>query len=193
MKIAIASANQGKIKEFKAILEPLGYTLLTAQELNVDMDVVEETGSTFEENAMLKSKYLYAQTNLPSLADDSGLTISVLPDILGIYSARFMGEDTSYDLKNNEILNLLKNKEDRSAYFTSVISFTDHEKTHTFEGIAQGKISHKIQGSQGFGYDPIFIPEGYGITYGLISDKIKNKISHRAKSLNKFSEFIHEK
>ncbi len=193
MKIAIASNNKGKIKEFKAILEPLGYTLMTAGELGVDMDVVEETGETFAENAKLKSDYLYQETKLLSVADDSGLVIEALPDILGVTSARWMGEDTDYAIKNEKVLELLKDKKDRSAYFISVISISDGKEEHHFEGIVKGKIAHEGTGEGGFGYDPIFIPEGFNESFGVMDDVQKNEISHRARSLKKMTEYFNEK
>src|SRR5690554_677424 len=146
MKIAVASNNPGKIKEFKSILEPLGYELLSAKELGVDMSEVIETGDTFAENALLKAEYLFEKTSLLSIADDSGLVINALPDILGVKSARFMGEDTDYSLKNDKILEMLKNKEDRSAYFISVIALCDENTSETFEGIINGHIAKTILG-----------------------------------------------
>lgn len=193
MKIAIASENKGKIAEFKAILEPLGYEIIPASELGVDMSPLEETGETFAQNAKLKSEYLFNKTNMPSLADDSGLVINALPDILGVKSARFMGENTSYDVKHQEILRLLSDKKDRSAYFESAISLTSATEQEIFSGQVHGKIALEPMGHKGFGYDPIFMPEGYGITFGLIDGSIKNKISHRAKSLQAFSEYLNEK
>lgn len=192
MKIAIASANQGKIKEFKAILEPLGYELISAKDLGIDMDTVEETGDTFEANAKLKSDFLYQQTKMLSIADDSGIVINALPDILGVQSARFMGHDTSYEEKNNKVIELLKDKEDRSAYFISVISLSGEGVHESFEGIVNGHIAHSIIGENGFGYDPIFIPEGFETSFGLIDKEIKNKMSHRAKSLSKLMEYFNE-
>ncbi len=192
MKIAVASNNPGKIKEFKSILEPLGYELLSAKELGVDMSEVIETGDTFAENALLKAEYLFEKTSLLSIADDSGLVINALPDILGVKSARFMGEDTDYSLKNDKILEMLKNKEDRSAYFISVIALCDENTSETFEGIINGHIAKTILGMNGFGYDPIFIPENYETSFGNMSQEDKNKISHRSRSLKKLMDYFNE-
>lgn len=192
MKIAVASNNPGKIKEFKSILEPLGYELLSAKELGVDMSEVIETGGTFAENALLKAEYLFEKTSLLSIADDSGLVINALPDILGVKSARFMGEDTDYSLKNDKILEMLKNKEDRSAYFISVIALCDENTSETFEGIINGHIAKTILGMNGFGYDPIFIPENYETSFGNMSQEDKNKISHRSRSLKKLMDYFNE-
>lgn len=192
MKIAVASNNPGKIKEFKSILEPLGYELLSAKELGVDMSEVIETGDTFAENALLKAEYLFEKTSLLSIADDSGLVINALPDILGVKSARFMGEDTDYSLKNDKILEMLKNNEDRSAYFISVIALCDENTSETFEGIINGHIAKTILGMNGFGYDPIFIPENYETSFGNMSQEDKNKISHRSRSLKKLTDYFNE-
>lgn len=193
MKIAIASGNQGKINEFKKILEPLGYQLITAADLGVDMSVVEETGTTFSENAKLKSDYLYEKAKITSIADDSGLVIEALPDILGVTSARFMGESTSYKIKNNEIIKQLKDKENRRAYFKSAISLTSSDDHQIFTGIVKGHIAQNIQGEKGFGYDPIFIPDGYDVSFGILEERVKNEISHRAKALKDFEGYLHEK
>ncbi|NLW14874.1 MAG: RdgB/HAM1 family non-canonical purine NTP pyrophosphatase [Erysipelothrix sp.] len=185
MKIALASSNKGKIREFKQILEPLGYTLHTAEDLGVDMSKVVEDGKTFTDNAKIKAKYLYDKTGLLSIADDSGLIINALPDILGVYSARFMGEDTDYAIKNKAVLEMLEDKEDRSASFHSIISIVGEDTDLSFEGDIKGNIDRKISGENGFGYDPIFIPESYDISFASLDDAVKNEISHRAIALKK--------
>lgn len=192
MKVVIASSNKGKIKEFKQILEPLGYEILSAKDLDVDMDEVIETGTTFCENSMLKSKFLYDKTNITSIADDSGLVIDALPDILGVQSARFMGEDTPYDLKNKAILDLLKTTDNRSAAFHSAISIYGEGIDEVFQGVCSGVIAYESSGTEGFGYDPIFIPYGHTETFGSLNSEIKNQISHRAKALNKLMGYFNE-
>ena len=190
MKIIVASNNQGKLKEFKSILEPLGYTVVTAKEQGISMDSVEETGATFVENSIIKAAFVHEQTGLPTIADDSGLTISALPDILGVYSARFMGEDTPYVDKNNEILKRLKDESQRDAYFTSAIVMIDEQGIHAFEGRIDGSIAEAIMGEGGFGYDPIFVPNGMTVSFGMLDADVKNKISHRALALQKFIDFM---
>lgn len=196
MKVVVASNNKGKIKEFKAILEPLGFEIVLASEMGIDLSEIVEDGNTFEDNSKIKSKYIYDKTHMMSIADDSGLCIESLPDILGVYSARFMGEDTSYDIKNIEVLRLLEDKENRNAAFHSVISVCYDDIDWSFEGIVEGVITMAPSGTGGFGYDPIFMPKGYTETFGTLDDTVKNNISHRAIALKKmaahFKKVYHE-
>lgn len=189
MKVVIASNNPGKIKEFKEILSPMGYEIL---DLNISLNDFEETGTTFKENALSKAEFVYRKTGYLTIADDSGLCIRALPDILGVYSARFMGETTDYQVKMNTILDLLKDKNDRSAYFKSVIAVVGDGVNLAFEGVCEGEIASEIKGEAGFGYDPIFIPETYKLTFGELDEAIKNQISHRSKALNKMMEYLNE-
>ena len=189
MKVVIASNNQGKIKEFKEILSPMGYEIL---DLNVSLNEFEEIGSTFKENALLKAEFVYRKTGHLTIADDSGLCIRSLPDILGVYSARFMGETTNYQVKMRAILDLLKDKDDRSAYFKSVIAVVGDGVNLTFEGVCEGDIASEIKGESGFGYDPIFIPKNYQKSFGELDESIKNHISHRFKALKQMMEYLNE-
>jgi len=189
MKVVIASNNQGKIKEFKEILSPMGYEIL---DLNVSLNEFEEIGSTFKENALLKAEFVYRKTGHLTIADDSGLCIRSLPDILGVYSARFMGETTNYQVKMRAILDLLKDKDDRSAYFKSVIAVVGDGVNLAFEGVCEGEISTEIRGDAGFGYDPIFIPKNYQKSFGELDESIKNQISHRFKALKQMMEYLNE-
>lgn len=191
MKVAVASNNAGKINEFKQILEPLGYEVISAKALGVDMDCVEETGTTFEENALIKARYLYEVTKISSIADDSGLVIESLPDILGVYSARFMGKDTPYDVKNRKVIELLEDKS-RNAYFISSIAYVSNVDVKTFEGRCDGEISYEILGESGFGFDPIFVPEGLTQSFGQLDPKTKNTYSHRGKALRKLDCYFKE-
>lgn len=189
MKVVIASNNQGKIKEFKEILSPMGYEIL---DLNVSLNEFEEIGSTFKENALLKAEFVYRKTGYLTIADDSGLCIRSLPDILGVYSARFMGEATNYQVKMRAILDLLKDKDDRSAYFKSVIAVVGDGVNLAFEGVCEGDIASEIKGESGFGYDPIFIPKNYQKSFGELDESIKNQISHRFKALKQMMEYLNE-
>jgi len=192
MKILIGSHNPGKINEFKAILEPQGYTVLTLDDVGVSIDDLEETGQTFEENARLKAKYIHELTNLDVIADDSGLQIESLPDLLGIYTARFMGEDTDQALKNQAILKLLEPFKNRTATFTSAVCVYGANIDEVFVGVCEGKIAKSIQGHDGFGYDPLFIPKGYEDTFAVLDRSVKNTISHRALALQKVSNYFNE-
>lgn len=191
MKIAVASNNEGKLNEFKQILEPLGYEVLSAKMLGINMDVVEETGETFEENALIKARYLFEKTQINSIADDSGLVVESLPDILGVYSARFMGIETSYDVKNRAVIELLEGK-NRSAYFISSIAYVSETVTKTFVGRCDGAIASDILGREGFGFDPIFIPNGFQQSFGQLDSITKNAHSHRGKALRKLDDFFKE-
>lgn len=182
MKIIIATQNQGKLKEFKAILEPHGYTVLTADDVGVNIDAIVEDGLTFEDNALIKVRYLYERTGLPVIADDSGLCVEALPDILGVHSARYMGYDTPYPVRNAHILELLAEEDNRNASFHSVIALKDDQGEYTFAGEIKGLIA-EAKGNEGFGYDPIFYPLGYEESFASMDIDEKNKISHRAIAL----------
>lgn len=189
MKIRVASHNPGKLKEFKAILEPFGYEVI----LGFDgIDDVEETGLTFEENAFIKAQAIHDASGDLVIADDSGLVIDALPNLLGVYSARFE-PSLSYLEKNKLLLEMLKEEENRSARFHSVIALVGEGVHESFAGHVEGKISTEIKGADGFGYDPIFIPNGYSKSFGELAADEKNKISHRAIALQKFIKYIEEK
>lgn len=185
-KIIFATSNEGKMKEIRMILKELDYEILSMKEAGISVNV-EETGTTFEENAILKAKAIMEITNEIVLADDSGLEVDYLNKEPGVYSARYLGETTSYDIKNNHILSLLEGvpEEKRTARFVCAIACAWPNgdvkvKRATIEGI----IGHSIVGENGFGYDPIFVVPEFGCTTAELSAEQKNTISHRAKALN---------
>lgn len=184
--IVVVSNNAGKIKEFKKILKD--YNVLSLKDINLKIDVVED-GTTFEENAILKVNALKDQYDYV-IADDSGLEISALNNQPGVYSARFLGEETPYSEKNEIVIDMLKDKVDRSARFVSVIAYSNHGKINTFMGELVGLINDEAVGTNGFGYDPIFYLSEFDKTLAEINEEEKNKISHRAKALAKFKEYI---
>ncbi len=184
--IVVVSNNAGKIKEFKKILKD--YNVLSLKDINLNIDVVED-GTTFEENAILKVNALKDQYDYV-IADDSGLEISALNNQPGVYSARFLGEETPYSEKNEIVIDMLKDKVDRSARFVSVIAYSNHGKINTFMGELVGLINDEAVGTNGFGYDPIFYLSEFDKTLAEINEEEKNKISHRAKALAKFKEYI---
>ncbi|MDE8329649.1 RdgB/HAM1 family non-canonical purine NTP pyrophosphatase [Erysipelothrix rhusiopathiae] len=190
MELLIASHNEGKIREFRELLEPLGYLVLSAKDYGISMDAVIEDQETFRGNARLKSKYLSEKTGLTVISDDSGLVIDALPDILGVKSARFMGEDTSYELKNNEILRRLDGVENCSARFHCAISLYGPKCDEVFEGVVEGVIGPIQEGGTGFGYDPIFYPEGSNQSFGTMSHDAKNKISHRGRAVQGLLNYL---
>ena len=188
--LIVASNNKGKIKEYKEILNKYGFNVISQKEAGINIDV-EETGTTFEENAHLKAYAIYELTHKNVISDDSGLEVEALNNEPGIYSARYKGIETEEE-RNNYILNALKWKRNRKAKFNCVICFIDengHEEL--FKGIWNGIIAKKKSGSSGFGYDPIFISEeGKGKTTASLGDEFKDKYSHRAKAVELLVNYI---
>lgn len=190
-----ATTNQGKVKEIKEILGDIGEEILSLKEAGINVNIVED-GKTFEENAIIKAKAIMELTGQMALADDSGLEVDAMNKEPGIYSARFMGEDTPYDVKNKAIIERLKDVEGdaRSARFVCVIAaaFPDGEVITT-RGTIEGVIAYEQRGTNGFGYDPIvYVPE-YGMTTGEMSSEQKNAISHRGKALMAMKKILEER
>lgn len=191
-KIVFATTNDGKIKEIKEILADFDVEVVSMKEMNIDVDV-EENGTTFEENSLIKARSISKLTGLPALADDSGLEVDYLNGEPGVYSARYLGRDTDYDYKNNYIIDKLKDAKDeeRSARFVCVISLVLPDgREFVKKGVMEGRIGYEIKGENGFGYDPIFYLPQYGKTSAEISAEEKNKISHRGKALSAMKELI---
>lgn len=191
-KIVFATTNDGKIKEIKEILADFDVEVVSMKEMNIDVDV-EENGTTFEENSLIKARSISKLTGLPALADDSGLEVDYLNGEPGVYSARYLGRDTDYDYKNNYIIDKLKDAKDeeRSARFVCVISLVLPDgRGFVKKGVMEGRIGYEIKGENGFGYDPIFYLPQYGKTSAEISAEEKNKISHRGKALSAMKELI---
>lgn len=181
--IILASNNKDKVKEVKEILK--GYDIISMKEAGIDVDI-EENGTTFEENALIKARAIMKLTGQITMADDSGLEIDYLNKAPGVYSARFMGHDTSYDIKNKALIQKLEGVKgsDRSGRFVCAIAvcFPDG-RAIVKRGTMEGLIAEEIKGDNGFGYDPIvYLPE-YGKTSGELAPEEKNKISHRGKAL----------
>ncbi len=185
MQIIFATKNEGKVKEVKMMLKDLGADVFTMTEAGIDIDI-EEDGETFEENALIKAKAVMEKSGCLVLADDSGLEIDYLNGDPGIKSARYMGHDTSYDIKNERILKLLEGvpEEERTARFVCAIAaaFPDG-RTVTVRGTMEGIIGYEQKGENGFGYDPIFYVPEIGKYSAELPLKEKNKISHRGKAL----------
>lgn len=181
--IILASNNKDKVKEVKEILK--GYDIISMKEAGIDVDI-KENGTTFEENALIKARAIMKLTGQITMADDSGLEIDYLNKAPGVYSARFMGHDTSYDIKNKALIQKLEGVKgsDRSGRFVCAIAvcFPDGREI-VKRGTMEGLIAEEIKGDNGFGYDPIvYLPE-YGKTSGELAPEEKNKISHRGKAL----------
>ena len=194
IKIIFATGNQGKMREIKAIMSDMDVEILSMKEAGIDVDI-EENGTTFEENALIKARAIVKEAGAIVLADDSGLEIDYLDKAPGVLSARYMGEDTPYSIKNAHILNLLKEVEGnaRSARFVCSIAtvFPDGREFTTYATI-EGEIAHKSAGENGFGYDPIFFVPEFGKTTAELSADEKNKISHRGKALSMMKEILKE-
>ncbi|MGP1613132.1 MAG: XTP/dITP diphosphatase [Catonella sp.] len=191
-KIVFATGNEGKIKEIKEILADFSVEVVSMKEMNISTDV-EENGTTFEENSLIKARAISKLTGLPALADDSGLEVDYLNGEPGIYSARYLGYDTDYEYKNNYIINRLKEAKvtERTARFVCVISLVLPDgREFVKKGVMEGQIGYEIKGENGFGYDPIFYLPKYGKTSAELSSDEKNKISHRGKALRGMKEVI---
>lgn len=198
-KIIFATGNAHKMVEIRMILEDLGVEILSQAEAGIHADVVED-GSTFEENALIKATRIREAAaarpeykNAVVLADDSGLEIDYLNKEPGIYSARYMGEDTSYDIKNQALLDRLEGVPDekRTARFVCAIAAALPDgTTEVVRGTMEGIIGHEIAGENGFGYDPIFFLPEYGCTSAELSPEEKNELSHRGEGLRKMREIL---
>ena len=188
MKLVFATNNQHKLEEVSAILGN-SIELLSLKDINCDTDI-PETADTLEGNALLKAQYIYNNFGINCFADDTGLEIEALNNEPGVYSARYAGENKNPEANMLKVLDNLREKANRKARFRTVIALILNGKEYLFEGIINGKITNSKQGSAGFGYDPIFMPEGYNETFAELGNNIKNKISHRALAINKLSDFL---
>jgi len=190
MRIIFATGNQHKMKEIREILGDIGLEIVSMKEAGIEADIVED-GKTFEENAMIKATEIAKLCDDIVLADDSGLEIDYLDKAPGIMSARFMGEDTSYDIKNQALIDKLEGvpKEKRTARFVCAIAAVlPTGKQIVTRGTIEGMIGYEIAGENGFGYDPIFYIEEYGCTTAQLSPEEKNKVSHRGNALMAMKE-----
>jgi XTP/dITP diphosphohydrolase len=191
--LVFASTNKNKISEIAAIL-PSGYKLLSLDDIMLKGEI-EETGKTISENSLIKARsvadYLRAKNiDYPVFADDSGLEVDALDGAPGVHSARYAGEHRSVPDNNKKLLEELKHVTKRQARFVTVISFIKGEEVKTFEGEIKGTIAHEPRGSNGFGYDPLFIPRGYRSTFAELSPAEKNSISHRAQAVIKLVAYL---
>jgi XTP/dITP diphosphohydrolase len=200
MKIIFATNNQHKLDEIKNILGD-GFEVVSLKEIGCSEDI-PETGKTLEENALQKAQYVYDHYHVSCFADDTGLEVDALGGAPGVYSARYAGGE-GHDSEANmaKLLHELKNYSNRKARFRTVIALimkkdicpcgcTSIKEIHQFEGIVNGEIIHEKRGGEGFGYDPIFQPEGYDKTFAELGTNIKNTISHRARATQKLAEYL---
>ena len=194
-KIIFATSNEGKMKEVRSILEDLGMEVLSMKEAGIQADVIED-GTTFEENAIIKATEIQKICGEIVLADDSGLEVDYLNKEPGIYSARYMGEDTSYRIKNQSLIDRLEGVEDekRTARFVCAIAAAfPGGIVEVTRGTIEGRIGYEEKGENGFGYDPIFYVPEYDCTTAELSPEQKNEVSHRGKALRLMKEIIRAK
>jgi non-canonical purine NTP pyrophosphatase, rdgB/HAM1 family len=187
-RLVFATNNKHKLEEVSEILGDK-IELLSLKDINCDVDI-PETANTLEGNALLKAQYVFDNYKLNSFADDTGLEIAALNNEPGVYSARYAGEDKDSKANMRKVLEKLEGISNREARFRTVISLIIEGKTHAFEGVIKGKIIEEERGEAGFGYDPIFMPDGYDKTFAELGNDIKNEISHRALAVNKLCEFL---
>lgn len=193
MKIVFATNNSHKLKEIRQILGK-SIEVLSLADINCHEDI-PETAPTIEGNAMMKARYVYDKYGTPCFADDTGLEVEALDGAPGVYSARYAG-DEGHDSEANmrKLLHELEGKENRRAQFRTVIALIEQKDgkpvAHTFEGKIEGHISDEKRGTSGFGYDPIFVPEGYEQSFAELGNEIKNKISHRARAVARLAEYL---
>lgn len=191
-ELIVASTNQGKLKEIRAMLKDINIEVLSMKDVLNEEINIEETGTTFKENALIKASTIAKIVNKPVLADDSGLEVDALDKQPGVYSARFLGHDTSYDIKNQYIIDALKDK-DRTARFVCAMALViPGQEPIIIEETMEGLINDKIEGENGFGYDPIFYFPPCKMTSAMMSMEEKNKHSHRAKALKKLYAILKE-
>lgn len=194
-QIVFATGNEGKMREIRSILKDLGLEILSMKEAGLNPDIKED-GKTFEENALIKARTVAKYTDAIVLADDSGLEIDYLNKEPGIYSARYMGEDTSYRIKNQNLIDRLEGvpKEKRTARFVCAIAAVLPDGTSMVtRGTVEGSIGYEERGEGGFGYDPIFYLPEYGKSTAELSAEEKNEVSHRGQALRKMKEELKSK
>ncbi len=191
VKLVFATNNQHKLEEVKSILGD-SFQLMSMQDIGFNDDV-EETESTFEGNAYLKAKAIFDQFKLPCFSDDSGLEVEILNNAPGVYSARYAGEHGNHDKNMDKLLTELLLKENRNARFRTVICYIDGKGlTSYFNGIITGQITNERHGEKGFGYDPIFKPDGFNITFAEMDAAEKNIISHRAIAVKELFNYLQQ-
>ncbi|MHC0445549.1 non-canonical purine NTP diphosphatase [Flavobacterium sp. 3-218] len=188
MKLVFASNNKNKIAEIQSML-PESIKILSLEDINC-LEDIPETADTIEGNAILKADYVTQKYGYDCFADDTGLEVNALNGEPGVYSARYAGEQKNADDNMNKLLEALKNVENRSAQFKTVITLNLKGQQYLFTGIAKGNITHEKTGTNGFGYDPIFKPENFNETFAELPLETKNTIGHRGKAVKQLIDFL---
>ena len=193
MKVIAATNNKGKLSEMKAIFADLGIEIISMSDADIYVEV-EETGTTFEENSLIKAKAVSLLCDYPVIADDSGLCVDALNGAPGVHSARYAGENATDKEKIDKILKELEDEEDRTARFVSVVTFVDTDGQYiSARGTVEGHILKAPEGNNGFGYDPIFYCDELGKSFAVADAEEKNKISHRGRALNQLYKLLKER
>lgn len=188
MEIVVATSNNHKLQELRKIL-PESFKISGMREIGC-VDEIPETGATFRENALQKARYLFEKYHVTCLADDSGLEVQALNGRPGVLSARYAGPDADSSGNMARLLSEMKGFTDRSARFVTVLALILNGKEYLFEGVINGKITETPSGNGGFGYDPVFIPDGYTMTFSEMTSEQKNSISHRAMAARRLNDFL---
>ncbi|NCB19140.1 MAG: RdgB/HAM1 family non-canonical purine NTP pyrophosphatase [Bacteroidia bacterium] len=191
MEIVFATSNQHKLQEASDILEPFATLVIPAQ-LGIHEEIPEE-GETLEQNALYKANYIYGKTGKNCFADDTGLEAEALGGAPGVYSARYAGAECNAAANMHKLLNELKGHANQKARFRTVVALVLDGKSYFFEGVLNGSITQNAKGSNGFGYDPVFVPQGYTKTLAELSAREKNLISHRGFAMRKLAGFLKDK
>lgn len=190
--LVFATGNSHKLQEVQGLFKE-GFALSCLKDVNITEEI-PETADNLVDNALQKAWYVYKKCGIPCFADDTGLEVEALNGAPGVYSARYAGEQKDSKLNMLLLLKNMNGKENRNARFRTIIAYIDENaQEHIFEGEIRGKIIENMAGENGFGYDPIFVPEGYDKTFAQLSSETKNKISHRARAMEKFLSYINSK
>lgn len=187
-KIVFATNNQHKLEEVRAMIGDY-FQVLSLKDIDCNEDI-PENGLTFEENAISKARYIKEHYGYDCFADDSGLEVTALNNAPGVFSARYAGEPSNSQRNIEKLMHEMQGKEERSARFRTCIAYLTGEEERYFEGCVEGSIIDTLRGCNGFGYDPLFVPCGYDITFAEMSSEEKNKISHRAIAVKKLIEYL---
>jgi len=186
--IVLVTRNLGKLDEIRNLM-PVGYNLVTLTEVGL-WEEIEETGATFTENSLLKARFAHNKLNMNTLADDSGLETDALAGAPGVFSARYAGQNCSDKLNVDKLLYEMKEVSNRKAQFRTILTLILDGKEYLFEGTVSGSITLKPQGTNGFGYDPVFVPDGFDKTFAELPPATKNQVSHRGEAVRKMVHFL---
>lgn len=190
--IVVATTNEGKLKEFKEMLEPIGYTVLSLKDLDHSIEI-DENGTTFRENAIIKAQSVVDEFGIEAISDDSGIEIDALNKEPGVHSARYLGHDTPYEIKNQKILDMLKDEKNRTCRYVCAIAWcSPNQEPKVFEDTVECELAYEAKGSNGFGYDPIVYYPPLQKTMAEMDKDEKNAISHRGKAIRKLEEYLDE-